>query len=430
MIMTEWSGRFLWLGIIGVLCVPISVGAAEIRVQSDTLFRGFERDTATQKNAAVIPFYEYLQIDVDTPDEPGLAFHLYGWGRADLADNDYYTDATEGELLYGYLEYSRKMARFNAKLGRQQVFEGVANEAVDGLRLSSDLGPYFSGSIYGGLPVALDSDNGTSGDSIYGGRLAHHLAGWYDLGISYKKIRNDGTNADEITGFDLSAYLPYNVSLSGSSSYNLESDGWGEHSYELHFPLGPVALRPYFQEFQYEDYFTTGANSASPFRFLADTGERLRVGGTDVTLQAGDSWVLVAKAKQYDYQVLDDSSQYAAAQATWSSGGGQSQIGGEFGYMNGNAAQNDYYLLRLFSYWDQLPEGCPVDFVSSDAIIVDYDQAIYGEERSLFISLAAGKKFLDDTLELKLSGDYSKDPYFDEDLRGMLTASYRFGRVL
>ncbi len=430
MIITEWSGRFFWLGIMGILCLPIPVSAVEINFQSDTLLRAFERDTSTKKDAAVLPMYEYLRLDIASPDEPGLAFHMYGWGRTDLANNDYYDDDTEGELLYGYLEYSRHEARFNARLGRQQVFEGVANDAVDGVRFSSDLGRYFSGSLYAGQPVALDIVSGSSGDSIYGGRLASHLASWTDLGISYKKISNDGDTTDEKTGIDLSAYLPYNVNLYGLSSYNLESEGWGEHSYELRFPLGPVALRPYFQEFHYEDYFSTSVNSAGPFRFLADTGEKLSVGGADLTLPVGKSWVLVAKGKHYDYEVFDDSSQYAGAQATWSAGKGHSQIGGEFGYMKGDKAQNDYYLVRLFSYWDQLPASYPIGFVSGDVLFVGYDQAIYGEDSSLFISLGVGKKFLADTLELKLSADYSRDPYFDNDLRGMLTASYHFGRTL
>lgn len=429
MIMTEWPGRIFWLGLIGVLSLPVSISAAEIRVKSDTLFRGFERDTAAEKEAAVLPVYEYLQIDVDTPDEPGLAFHLYGWGRADLADNDYYTDATEGELLYGYLEYSRQTARFNAKLGRQHVFAGVANEVLDGLRISSDLGRYFSGSLFGGQQVALSSEQGRSGDSIYGGRLAHHLAGRYDLGVSYKKIRNDSVDAEEMTGVDLAAYLPHDVSLYGISTYNLASDDWGEHSYELRFPLGPMALRPYFQQFQYEDYFGTGANSASPFRFLADSGEELTVGGADLTLPVGSAWVVVGKFKHYDYKVLDDTSPFYGAQATWS-GEQQCRIGGEVGYMNGEVAQNDYYLVRVFAYWDQLPDVAPVGFVSGDVVYVGYDEAIYGADNSLFASLGAGQKFMDEALELKLSADYSSDPYFDHDLRGMLTASYRFGLPL
>jgi hypothetical protein len=414
--------------------MPLTVAATEINIQSDTLIRV---DNATAKNAAVTPIYEYLQVDIDTPDEPGLAFHFYGWGRDDIANNQYYNDATTGELLYGYVEYTHALARFNTRLGRQYVFEGVANEVVDGLRVSSDLGRYFSGSFYGGQPAALDSDNGRSGDSIYGGRLAHTLRDWYNLGVSYKKIRNSNDNVEETAGIDMAAFLPYDVSMYGFSAYNLDSDGWAELSYELRCPIGPVALRPYFQKFQYEDYFGSGVRSRNsphiapgPFRFLANTGEELQVGGADLTLPVGDAWVLMAKAKHYDYLVRDDTSQYYATQATWMSSEGHSQIGGEFGYMNGDVAENTYYLVRAFAYWDQLPEGCPVWFISGDVVYVGYDEAIYGEDSSLFLSLGIGKKLFEDTLELKLTGDYGNDPYNNDEVRGMLKVSYHYNRTL
>jgi len=429
MTIKKYLRLLLCFSLVLVTCAPLIAAAAELKVQSDTLFRAFSRNTSTETDAAVMPTYEYLQVDLENPDSPGLAFHLYGWGRADLADNDYFKDSTAGELLYGYLEYSQKQARFNARLGRQYVFEGVANESLDGLRLSSDLGKYFSGSVYAGQQVALASVNGRSGDSIYGGRLVNHMAGLYDLGLSYKKIRNDSEDAEEVTGFDMSVYLPHNVNLYGSSSFNLLTDSWAEHSYELTASVGPVSIRPYFQRFQYEDYFGTGANSANPFRFLADSNEQLVVLGSDLTLKVNEAWTLVGKGKNYDYQKLNDSSQYYAAQATWS-GEEHSQIGAEIGFMVGDTAQNDYYLVRIFTYWDQLTETCPVDFISSDLVYVGYDQSIYGEDSSLFLSLGTGKKFMDDALELKLSADYSNDPYFDQDLRGMLTASYRFGKSL
>jgi hypothetical protein len=111
-------------------------------------------------------------------------------------------------------------------------------------------------------------------------------------------------------------------------------------------------------------------------------------------------------------------------------GEGQSQLGGELGAMNGDTPQNEYYLLRLFTYCDQVSKSLPINFISSDLVYVDYDQPIYGEDSSLFISLGTGKTFMDNALELKLSADYSSDPYFDEDVRGMLTASYNFGKSL
>jgi hypothetical protein len=400
--------------------------AAEFQVESDTLFRYFERDSGDEERS-VAPAYEYLQLDIGSATEPGLSFHGYGWGRLDLANDDYFDDDTAGEVLYGYLEYKAKEANFNARLGRQYVFEGVANEAVDGLRLSSDLGKYFSASLYGGQPVALDSEHGRDGDSIYGGRLGHRLSGWYDVGVSYKTIDNDDDLAEEMLGIDLGLYLPHGISLYGFSSRNLETDGWGEHSYELRFRLAGIDFRPYYQQFRYEDQFGTGANGSYPFRNLAETDEEVQVIGTDVTWRGGESWDFGLKAKGFDYDERDDKAQYYAALATWQ-GEQRCSVGGEAGIMDGDADKDQYLLLRAFVYWDKLPESLPLAFLSGDVVWVDYQEDIYSEDTSLFLSLGGGWKFLDDALQVKLSGDYSSDPYFDEDVRGILTVSYRLDR--
>lgn len=407
------------------LCLPMAAHAADFNFNSQTILRGFERDTASGSDSKVVPIYEYLQADFGADDEPGLSFHTSGWGRLDLADSDYYLDSSAGELLYGYLEFTRQQAHFNARLGRQHVFEGVANESIDGLRLSSDLGRYFSGSIYAGQPVALANDNGRGGDSIYGGRLANRLPGLYDLGLSYKKIKSDSNDAEEMTGIDLAAYLPYNIDLYGFSTYNLNTDDWAEHSWELRLPVGPAALRPYFQKFRYADYFGTGDNSANPFRILADSDEVLSILGADLTMSQGESWTLVGKFKQYDYDLLNDTAYYYSAQATWNDDE-DNQVGGEIGSMHGDNAQNRYYLARIFTYWQELPTSLPFEFVSADLVYVDYDQKINGEDSSLFLSLGIGHKYLEDALEVKLSADYSRDPYFDNDLRTMLTFNYSF----
>ncbi len=414
--------------ILSLFCLPWTVSAAQLNFQSDTILRMLERDTTTKDSAAVLPIYEYIQLDIGTPDEPGLSFHLYGWGRLDMADNDYYDDSTAGELLYSYIEYTGEQAAFNARLGRQYLFEGVADTAIDGLRLSSDLGKYFSGSVYAGLPVDYSNENGRDGDSIYGARIANHMTGWYDLGLSYQKISND-SDSDEKAGMDLSAYLPLGINLYGFSSLNLDTDEWAEHSYELRFSAGPVGIRPYFQKFRYEDYFGTDNTSVNPFAFLANSGEELTVVGTEATLPIGNSWTLVANIKNYDYKVLSDSSRYYSGKVIWSGEEG-TQLGGEAGLMDGDTDQNKYLLVRVYGYWTQLPAMLPVGYVSSELMYVDYDQAIYGEDSSFFVSVGVGQKFLDDALDVKVSGDYSKDPYYDEDLQAMVTLSYRFGKDL
>jgi hypothetical protein len=417
--------RFAFVLIL--LLSPVCTLGAEVQIKSDTILRLFERDTSSEEDATVLPGYEYLQVDAGELEDYGVSFHLYGWGRADFADNDYYEDQTAGELLYGYLEYRQEANRFNAKLGRFQTFAGVANDAVDGLYLGGDLGDYFDLSLYGGQPGALDSEQGRSGDSIFGGRLAHHLGMHYEVGVSYKSIENDNKTAEEMLGVDMSVFLPANVNLYGFSKYNNETDDWAEHSYELSIPVGSVIIKPYYQHYNYEGYFDTGANAVSPFNWLSQTGEKLTAYGADALWQLDDAWTLGAKAKFFSYDELDNAETYSIL-VTWQ-GEGLTQYGGEIGHTSANdTANNDYTLVRLYGYCDAMAGQFWLDFVSADMLLTFYDEDIYGEDSSFFLSLGAGKRFLNDALSITLSGDYSQDPYFDDDLRGMLTMSYAYDK--
>ena len=69
----------------------------------------------------------------------------------------------------------------------------------------------------------------------------------------------------------------------------------------------------------------------------------------------------------------------------------------------------------------------PFSFLSADLVYTLYDEAIYGEDSSVFVSLGCGWN-LAESLALKASADYSMDPYFDEDLRGLVSLSYRYDR--
>ncbi|HKL26712.1 MAG TPA: hypothetical protein VJ910_10845 [Desulfuromonadales bacterium] len=418
--------RELLLALILLLAgLPALSFGAEIRFQSNTLFRLFERDTVKEANSSILPGYEYLQIDAGELDDYGISFHAYGWGRLDFTDNDYFDDRTAGELLYGYLEYRRQENRCSFRLGRQYVFEGVANEAIDGLRVSGDLGEHFSLSLYGGQPVGLDSEDGRSGDSIYGGRLAHRLGANYEVGVSYKTIENDDVTAEELLGIDLGLFLPANLSLSGYSTYNTESEGWAEHSYELRIPAGSFVFKPFYHQFTYEDYFDTGANAVNPFRALAQFDEELTAYGLDANWRYDDNWTFGGKLKLHDYDQREEAQTYSIT-FDWQ-GEEMTQYGGELGRtVTDSAGANEYTLVRLYGYCEAMAESFGIDFVSSDLVLAFYDDEIYGEDSSLFVSLTGGKRFLDDALAVKISGDYSQDPYFEDDLRGMLIVSYNF----
>jgi len=397
----------------------------QVELSSETIFRAFERDTDEEDDAAVVPAYEYLRFDIGALDQSGLSFHFYGWGRIDLADNEYYDDNPDAELLYGYLEYNQPDYGLNLTLGRQHVKAGVISNSIDGLGLKSALTPYFKFALYGGSPVGLSADGGRSGDSIWGGRVAGHKAAEYEVGFSYKKKNSDGDDDEEIAGLDLFAQLPLNINFFGFSTYNLDTDGWGEHSYDIRFNIKDFNFRPFYERFRYEDFFNTKDNSANPFRFLADTDEILSSVGTDVTWQRFDQLALGAKFNLYDYDHRDDNALYFEGNANWYLNG-LTQIGGQLGRMDGDTDETRYFLSRAFFYWNQPAFLARLGFITGDVMYVSYDEEIYDQDYSLWFSLGGGMRFFDDAMEVKLSGDWSEDPYFDSDLRGLLKVQYTY----
>jgi hypothetical protein len=397
----------------------------QVEISSETIFRAFERDTDREDDELVVPAYEYLRIDLGALDEGGLSLHLYGWGRYDFNDSDYFEDNPDAELLYGYLEYNRPDYGLNFTLGRQHVMAGIINNSIDGLGIKSTLTPYFKFALYGGSPVGLSSDGGRSGDSIWGGRVAGHKAAEYEVGLSYKKKKSDGDDDEEMAGFDLFAQLPFNINFFGFSSYNLDTDGWGEHSYDIRFDIFDFNFRPFFQRFRYEDFFNTKDNSANPFRFLADSDEILSSLGSDIIWQRFDQVALGAKLNLYDYDRRDDQAFYFEGNANWNLNG-FSQIGGQLGRMSGDTDETRYILTRAFFYWNEPGFLSRLGFITGDAMYVHYDEGIYSQDYSLWVSLGGGMRFFDDAMEVKLSGDWSDDPFYDSDIRGLLKIQYTY----
>ncbi len=409
-----------------LLFSPSMLFAAELQIQSDTLLRVFERDTTGTGDELVAPIYQYLKLNADNFSVEGLSFHAYGWGRQELLDSDFFREQSSGELIYAYLEYTAPDAPFSARLGRQYIFSGVANDSIDGLWLKGTLSEYFSASVYAGQPVGLSTTAGRSGDSIYGGRLAHKNKNFYEIGLSYQTSQNDGDTAANLLGIDLSAGLPMNASLYGYSTRNLETEGWAEHSYEVNFQLDRFSFRPFYEYYSYLDYFDSGANATNPFKLLALSGEDLSTFGVDASWRQSESFTFGGKFKAYSYD-QNQASNLISLIVSWNSESVElTQAGAEIGYMSGDAANNDYLLLRLYGFYDELGDRYWLDFISGDVVYALYDRDILGRSYSVFTSLGAGKTFFNDQLTLRLSGDYSQDPYFDDNLQVLLSASFAY----
>jgi len=394
--------------------VPVS-SESSLDFRSETIFRFFERDTEEKNDSLVWPIYEYLQFEFGKPKRDSFSFHFNGWGRSDLGDSDFYRKDSDGELLNAFLEYVNPLGKFQTRLGRQKVVMGVTTDSVDGIWLSLAPIPWAGFSAYGGLPVALQSDEDRDNDITWGTRVFHRLAAYYEIGLSYKTITGDIGEDDERLAVDLFLSLPRRASLSGFSSKNLVTDGWDEHSYEISFYLNNFYVKPYYQRINYIDFFKSGTISSRPFRFLSDTREILSLYGGDITWQFSDSFDIGVKYNYYDYDIRQENASYFSGLLNGSVG--NALLGAEVGLMEGDSAENSYILTRAFFYWNSPIELLKKGMVTGDIVYVTYDEEISNKKSSLFASLGLGRRFLEDRLELRLSGDYSSDPFFDSDLR-------------
>lgn len=406
--------------ILLVLALFAPARGAEFSLTSRTLLQYFEQDTLERKDDTVVPGYEYLQLDVREERVPGLSFHLYGWGRVDFADSGRFDDTTEGELIYGYVEYLSPDGPIRFRAGRTYVFEGVANESVDGIAVAADITPAVAVSAYAGQPVTLIKEDGRGGDAIAGGRLSWRRRGYHEAGLSYKHLTNDGTRAEERIGADLYLTLPGRISLLGASTYNLVEKEWGEHSYEARWHSGPFEVRPFYQRFRLDGLFSEGDNSATPFRVLSRVGGTTEILGTEAYWYPGEAVELGVRLKHYDYSTRFDDAWYLSALATykWRI---FSQVGAELGRMAGDEEFNRFSLVRGYVYYT-----FPRSFLTGDILYTRYDEAIFDEQDALFLSVGGGRKFFRDALNLKLSLSYSDDPLVERDYRTTVVAEYAF----
>jgi len=400
--------------------IPAMIQASNgLDLTSETMLRTFKRDTVNGGDRLIIPAYQYLGLNYNDSEDGGFSFHLYGWGRKDLPENGFFKDDADGELLYGYLQFAKPYSTFSAKLGRQHIFAGVTNQSVDGLQLQSGVGPYLSFAAFGGLPVTYEEDNGHSGDGIYGGRLAHQYKSYGEIGISFQRIIDNQEDIEKIAGLDLSLSFP-NFLFDGLSSFNLESEGWREHRYDARLQWDAFTVNPIFHYFRYQDYFSTGYDRTNLFRFLADTDETLTLYGIDVHYNGFGGLDLGVRGRRYDYSLKQETAYYTGWILAFILEN-ESQIGVEVGQMYGESTDNRYTLYRGYFSWND-----PVSFLSPgqlnvDTMYINYDEPIFGRDASVHFSLGGSRMFLDNRIEVKLSGNFDQDPYFDEDIGVLLT---------
>lgn len=399
--------------------------AAEWDITSETILRSFQRSTIQGDDENIMPLYEYLSIDYGNHETGGISFHGHGWLRKDLMSSDLYEDDPDGELLYAYLSYSRPHSAHKISLGRQHIFAGVANESVDGVRVDLGLGNYAALSAYGGIPVDLEETEGRSRDLIYGGRLALLIAPAAEVGVSYKYLEDNGELYEETMGADLFWSPLTFLALNGRSAYNLETRGWREHNYSAQINAAGFEFAPTYQHFRYEDYFSSAENRNNLFRFLFDSEERLTTLGADASWGGLKIVEIGVRGRRYEYELRDTTAMLISGLLTLNFTPAIT-LGAEAGSMDGETPEDSYQLYRAYIVWSPGTLLGPSGQISADLLYQAFDQAIYGVDTALFASLSAGRSFIDEMLMIKASLNYSQDPFFDDDLSGILTFAINY----
>lgn len=393
-------------------------------VSSETIVQLYELD-----NALITPIYQYLRADLDSSGHAGVSFHMYGWGRYDASGNASFSDNPDGDLLYGYLEYTRPERGFALRFGRQHIFDGVLNDSIDGLGITESISKNLTFSAYAGYPVAISSENGYSGDSFWGARMATTWAERYDIGVTFKKIDSNSNEDEKKVGIDFSASLPAipgNMHLYGVSSYNMITKGWGEHSYEAQWDVSQFSLRPFYQQYSYRDFFDTGDNSANPFRFLAGTDEVLSVAGADIVWHRFSQVDICAEVKQNDFDQSNNGATYWEGNITYHPGV-NNRFGGSVGRMQGKTSQTRYSMSRLFSHVKIPSSFAPLESFNGDITYTSYDEPppISGTSSSIYLSMGLGAQFTP-SLVVIFSGEWSRDPYFDSNTKGLIKLRWNY----
>jgi len=409
--------------------------AADISVDTSTLLGIGQRDVSGTKKETLLPATQFLGVDVDKLADGNLSLHIYGWGRADLADKSYNSQKADGSLTYGYLQYRFKEANANARLGRMFIHEGIVNEQIDGLSVRTDLPAGFGVSAFGGAVVhdnnkqhLYGESSDGKGDTIAGGRATYRYLGMLELGLSgvfeakAPALVSHKSGNHRLVGGDL-YFSPHKmVALMGQSSYNPETKAVAEHSYLLTVkPFEPLIVSAEFNEHRTGSYLSSSPLFSNMPHF--NPTDRSRTIGGSASYQASKNIGLAADYKHYS-RTLGNADRYGAdARLSFS----DNSIRGGLGYHYLRASQGfaispyisaSYHELRGYLMHDT--KGY---FAALDAIGYLFKEKIYNERIAWEGTVSLGYHL---TPALALSGDvsYGRNPEFTEETKGLIRLTY------
>jgi hypothetical protein len=441
--MKRTAGR-LFSAVI-LLSLPAAAWGMDGSIDATTILRIEQRDNGSQKDT-ILPATQFLGVDATKLADGRLSLHLYGWGRADLADKSFNSDRADGKLTYGYLQYRFAQANGQVRLGRQFVREGFLNEQVDGLSVRSDLPYGFGVSAFGGASVhtahIFGENSDGKGDGIAGGRVNYRYRGMLELGASGIYESKAPTLTQHLrgnhrqVGGDLWFSPHKSVEVLGHTSYNTETSHVAEHSYLINIkPVQRLTVTGEFNQQEDRSYLYSWAmfsgvttNPATPTptvvnpTFLTPGNDSRNYGG-QVAYQVGKAVELSGDYKHYR-RSLGDANRFGG-DLKLSFLDNAARAGLSYHYLDAGAGfaitpnqSASYHTLRGWAMHDT-----KTYFGAIDLLDYLFKDKVYGEKSAWEGILSVGYHF---TPDLALSGDlsYGRNPFFTEEVRGLLRLTY------
>jgi hypothetical protein len=396
--------------------------AADLSLSSKTYLRFYEREVGGQKNR-FIPAYEYLSGDATNLGGKPIAFHFYGWGRVDLADESG-SGKTAGEVGSAYLEYLHPQGNAQVKLGRFFLTEGAAMEILDGgfVKMTTPIGVGIS--AFGGAPVEYSIlDNTKGGDSLYGGRIFFARSGFVEIGASYLKEDGPFQGEDrELYGGDLWLRVAGPVELTGQAVYNRSVREMASQRYAVRIvPGATFDISAGYESYTYKGLFQTTLNPAFVFS-AADNNDKVRTFFGIVDWAFVPGWTLEVAAKNIRHDRSDPGDANRGEVGLRYTYNGKKDVAGlSAGIVSADQDKNEYQEYRGFATYS------PSKYrLALDALTQQYKRAIDGKKNAYQVVASAGYQVL---AALQVSGDltYTQSPNFEKDYAGLIRASLELG---
>lgn len=450
---------------VGLLSVLLSAGAwgQDVSVYGTTMAQMWKAETPGFDKATYAPATQYLGIDATNIVMDRLSLHLFGWGRADLADQSAYGGKTGGDLAYGYLEYRFPTANAEIKAGRFSINSGSGIEQVNGVSARADLKGGFTVSAFGGQPVLYDKTLQTQAakddyefqrNFIVGARIGLRVSKVGEFGLSYLQ---DGQNAAKDlpiasatdytrrhVGLDVRIAAPGSVDFSGKTVFDVakhadvaagveKPSNIAEHDYTLAVKaLEELSFAGTYVERNYRAYFA-GTNLHSLFN--QNEKGKFNAYGASATWGSAGKLQVVADYKHTKRESYGDANRFGA-DVRWVVSGLKLTTG--FGYHKVSAADATavagatvptYGLSHSeVRAWAMHEKGKMS--ASVEGIFYTFDDSrnpnLNGKSSVYEVVGSLGYQA---TTNIRVSGDlaFGANPEVKKEVRGLLRAEYRFG---